>query len=107
MSIPNTENELRQMLLERMQQEYDAFIERLLLQAPEVILRASYEKVFKEDIMQIVENGSLAPEHVRALLKEKNPLEGCYQNWLREEETYMENLQNSVEKYAKDVILKI
>ena len=79
MSIPNTENELRQMLLERMQQEYDAFIERLLLQAPEVILRASYEKVFKEDIMQIVENGSLAPEHVRALLKEKNPLEGCYQ----------------------------
>ena len=87
------EQEMNEILLEKMSKEYDDFIEKLSLQSPDEIIRASYEKVFKEDILAVVESRELEPKYVKALLRENYPLEGCYQRWLEEDVTYMEDLR--------------
>ncbi len=48
MSEDKMKNALNQILYRRMSQEYDAFIEKLKHCTPEEIIKASYEKVFKE-----------------------------------------------------------
>lgn len=98
------EMDLKQILFERMTQEYDNFINKLMMSEPEKIIKASYEKVFKEDILAIVESGDLSPAHVRALLRENHPLDGCYQRWLDEDVSYMEDLRMCVEDHAKSLM---
>lgn len=98
------EMDLKQVLLERMTQEYDNFINKLMVSEPEEIIKASYEKVFKEDILAIVEAGDLSPSHARALLYENYPLDGCYQKWLNEDVSYMEDLRMCVEDHAKNLM---
>lgn len=93
-------NELNQILYERMAQEYESFIEGLTHMPVEDIIRASYEKVIKEDILLVVENGELSFSDIRALLRERYPLDGCYQNWLDEDFSYMEDLKLSMENHA-------
>ena len=56
------EQEMNEILLEKMSKEYDDFIEKLSLQSPDEIIRASYEKVFKEDILAVVESRELEPK---------------------------------------------
>ena len=96
--------DLQQILFERMTQEYEKFIDKLMVSDPEDIIKASYEKVFKEDILAIVETGELDPAHVRALLRENNPLDGCYQSWLDTDVSYMEDLRMCVEDHAKSLM---
>lgn len=103
MSENKMNNALNQILYKRMSQEYDSFIEKLRHCAPDEIIKASYEKVFKEDILLIVENGELMNSDIRALLSEKYPLDGCYQKWLDEDVSYMEDLKTCVENHAKDI----
>ena len=95
------EQEMNEILLEKMSKEYDDFIEKLSMQSPDDIIRASYEKVFKEDIIAVVESRELEPKYVKALLRENYPLEGCYQRWLEEDVTYMEDLRICIEDHAK------
>ena len=42
------EQEMNEILLEKMSKEYGDFLEKLSLKSPDEIIRASYEKVFKE-----------------------------------------------------------
>lgn len=96
--------DLQQILFERMTQEYEWFIDKLMASNPEDIIRSAYEKVFKEDILAIVEAGELEPAYVRALLRENNPLDGCYQKWLNEDVSYMEDLRMCVEEHARSLM---
>ena len=89
MSNTDMKKELNQILFEKMSQEYELFINRLITLSPEEIINASYEKVFKEDILAIVSSEDLDLGYVKALLRENSPLEGCYQSLLKEEVTYM------------------
>ena len=95
------EKELNDILYERMSREYDDFLTALAMKSPDEIIRASYEKVFKEDILAVVESRMLEPKYVKALLRENYPLEGCYQRWLDEDVTYMEDLRICIEDHAK------
>lgn len=96
--------DLQQILFERMSREYEEFINKLMVSDPEDIIRASYEKVFKEDILAIVESGDLSPVDVRVLLRDNHPLESCYQRWLDEDFSYMEDLRMCVEGHAKSLM---
>lgn len=104
MQDDRVKKELNNALYKRMSHEYDVFIDKLKHMTPDEIIRASYEKVFKEDILLIVENGELSLSDIRALLNETNPLEGCYQNWLDEDISYMDELRTSVENHARNII---
>ena len=41
---------------------------------------------------------------MKALLRENYPLEGCYQRWLEEDVTYMEDLRICIEDHAKGLL---
>ena len=98
------EKELNDILYERMSREYDDFLTALSAKSPDEIIRASYEKVFKEDILAVVESRMLEPKYVKALLRENYPLEGCYQRWLDEDVSYMEDLRCCIEDHAKGLM---
>ena len=68
---------------------------------PDEIIRAAYEKVFKKDILTIVESRMIEPKYVKSLLRENYLLEGCYQRWLDEDFSYMEELRCCIEDHAK------
>ena len=98
------EKELNDILYERMSREYDDFLTALAMKNPDEIIRASYEKVFKEDILAVVESRMIEPNYVKALLRENYPLEGCYQRWLDEDVSYMEDLRCCIEDHAKGLM---
>lgn len=75
---------IRENLYNRMQQEYNDFIDNLKQQPPEKIIEAAYQKVIKEEIL-----GYFYPEYecydinqIKALSKTKEPLEELYQGWM-------------------------
>ena len=79
-------------------------IKRLELKSPKEIINSSYETVFKEDIIAAVEMQTLEPEHIKALLSVEYPLDYCYDEWLREDITYMDELRYCVKRYAKYIL---
>ena len=78
------EMKIRENLYNKMQQEYNDFIENLKQQPPEKIIEGAYQKVIKEEIL-----GDFYPEYehydidkIKALGKTKEPLEELYQGWM-------------------------
>lgn len=75
---------IRENLYDKMQQEYNNFIENLKQQPPEKIVDSAYQKVIKEELL-----GYFYPEYehydidkIKALSKTKEPLEELYQGWM-------------------------
>lgn len=97
-------NDLYKILLEKMNREYKEYLKRLELKSPKEIINSSYETVFKEDIIAAVEMQTLEPEHIKALLSVEYPLDYCYDEWLREDITYMDELRYCVKRYAKYIL---
>lgn len=96
---------INEMLYEKMEAEYHAFLEELEKKEPKEIIASSYEKVFKEDIIQALSENELPYDQAKALIYMDYPLDGVYQAWLKQDETYMEDLRNCIEAYAKSICL--
>ena len=88
-------------LLEKVQEEYDAFIERLMGMKSEEVISHAYEKVMKEDIVLAIEQECLSQEEASVLCFEKNPLDYVYQEWMEGETSHMEMLRDTVEYAAR------
>ncbi len=80
----NNEMKIREEVYNKMEQEYNNYIENLKLKTPDEIIKSSYEKVMKEEIL-----GDFYPEYehydmkkIKALNKCKEPLEELYQGWM-------------------------
>ena len=54
----NNEMKIREEVYNKMEQEYNNFIEKVKLKTPEEIIQSSYEKVCKEEIL-----GDFYPEY--------------------------------------------
>ncbi len=83
------ETDYNDLLYEKMQQEYDAFIAGLKLMSNEQVIDSAYEKVIKSDILIECENGRLDQKEAKALYLEKYPLDRIYQDWLKSDVSYM------------------
>ena len=92
---------INDMLYEKMEKEYHAFLEELEKKDPKEIIASSYEKVFKEDILMTLSVNDLSYDRAKALLRMDSPLEGAYQAWLKQDVTYMEDLRDCIDDYAK------
>lgn len=77
----------------------------MVLEAKEIIA-ASYEKVFKEDIMMILSENDLPYDRAKALLRMEHPLDAAYRAWLGRDSTYMEDLRDCVDEFAKDEAMR-
>lgn len=96
--------EMNEILVERMRDEYECFLIELERKSPQEIIAAAYEKVFKEDLITAIVEVPLSEKRVKGLLKTKYPLDECYNQWMREDITYMEELRDSVDKCADRLI---
>lgn len=89
------------LLYEKMQAEYDAFIEELKTKPAEEIIERAYEKVFKEEMVCICEFANFEPKEAKAMYLEKHPLDRMYQNWLKSDVSYMDMLRDSIDDSVK------
>lgn len=92
------ETDYNDLLYEKMQQEYDAFIAGLKLMSNEQVIDSAYEKVIKSDILIECENGRLDQKEAKALYLEKYPLDRIYQDWLKSDVSYMGMIRDTTPK---------
>ncbi|MCL2860109.1 MAG: DUF3848 domain-containing protein [Oscillospiraceae bacterium] len=97
--------DLRGKLNKRVENEYENFIEELKKKPVEQMISSSYEKVFKEDLKEIILNTELEPQEVKALLKLDNVLQTSYDGWMDLDASYMDILDNSLRETI-DVVVK-
>ncbi len=93
-----------ELLYEKVQAEYDAFIEELKRMTPEQVIEKSYEKVTKENMVTIIQEENLTPAEAKALCREKYPLDRMYQEWLDTDVSEMQMLKDSIDDTAKKAV---
>jgi len=91
-----------QLLIGKMQDEYNSFIEELKRMTPEQIIDRAYEKVTKENMVMAVEDMELTPTEAKALYREKHPLDLMYREWLDTDVSEMQMLRDSIGDTAKN-----
>ena len=92
------------LLYEKVQAEYDAFIEELKRMTPEQVIDRAYEKVTKENMVTIIREENLTPAEAKALSREKYPLDRMYQEWLDTDVSEMQMLKDSIDDTAKKAV---
>lgn len=78
------EYDIRNKLYERMQQEYDNYINTLMEASPKEIIDNSNQISIKEELvsMFIPESERYDIDDIKSLSKTKKPLEELYQDWI-------------------------
>ena len=60
-------NKLKEKLDIKIQQEYDKFIEKLMKLSPKEIIESSYEKIFKEEFISMIQGKELSKSEINRL----------------------------------------
>lgn len=96
---------LRELLYQKASKEQDAFIEHLKTLPPEQIISMCDEISTKNNIFSIFADErkmpTLSDRQVNGLLNFDNPIEACYNAWLKSGATYMDVVQESVELFVE------
>lgn len=90
-----------ELLYEKVQAEYDNFIEELKRMTPEQVIEKAYEKVAKENMVMAIQDKELTPSEAKALCREKYPLDRMYREWLDTDVSEMQMLKDSIDETAK------
>ena len=103
-----TEN-IYQKLYQKVQDEYDSFYSSLKTMTTDQVLDKCYEKVFKEDIAACFAycERLLSSEEARILLKKDNVLSIMYEDWMRTDSYYMEDIENLIEDRGRKELHKL
>ena len=99
----NKFDNINEMLLDKLQREYDNFILELEKLEPAEIINKAYEKVMKEDIVLSVEIMNIDYEDAITLYSLEAPLASLYSNWLNTDYSYMELLKESIGEYISKI----
>ena len=94
-------------LYEKVKKEHAEFIDDMKKQEPNYIINAAYEIVWKQNIMEFIENESpcLSKEQYTALLSAPNTLHELYCDWLSSSELYTyDDIEILLEDTAGDII---
>ena len=90
-------NERKDLLYEKMSKEQDNFIENLKHSSPEEIIHSAYENVMRYEILMLFEYYFLDDKQIKALLRLEKPLSACYDEWLKNDCSYMDMLCDTVD----------
>ncbi|WP_411328657.1 DUF3848 domain-containing protein [Anaerofustis stercorihominis] len=92
-------------LLNKMNREYDEFVDNLKTKNADTIVSNAYEIVIKKEMLFQMESLNtddyqwLNEESAEALCKEKHPLDACYERWLKlDGADFSEDVRLCVEK---------
>ncbi len=75
------EQKLKMDLNEKVEQEYASFKKELEQKSPKEIIEKAYELVVKQEIKDELKEKNLTKDELKALLKEKDLLSECYEDW--------------------------
>lgn len=92
-----------QMLYEKAYAEYEIFLENLFSLPKEEIIKRCYEKVYKEELVSILETGSFLEKEAKKLWELDYPLEELYQEWMDNDYSCVDNLEQTI----RDLIAKL
>jgi hypothetical protein len=94
---------MNEKLYEKVQTEYENFISELRQKPPDEIIRSAYEKVFKEEFLNIISNRELSENQAEVLLNLEYPLQEIYQEWLSTDGNYNDMLRDCIADFAADL----
>ena len=92
--------QLSQRLYDRAIQELDAYIADLKTQPPERIIDRAYQLSTMQDMVMVLESSDIPANKLEVLAALEHPLEVLYDDWLRRDDSHMEDLHRSMEDYA-------
>ena len=95
---------IKDLLYEKMNNEQNDFVENLKHLPPEKIIQSAYEKVMRDDILMLFEDDFLDDKQIKALLRLEKPLSACYDEWLKNDCSYMDMLRDTVDDFSKDLV---
>ena len=98
---------VQEKLYEKLQQEYNNFLDNLRSLPSQQIIEAAYEKVIKEEILSIFEDTGLLPDNTAQVLLNKNiSLVDLYKGWknadVNKNEILTESVASMVFDYERD-----
>ena len=93
-----------ELLMQKVETEYDEFLQKLKNMTAEQVIDRAYEKVIKEDMKAIILNETFSPKVAKALCREDYPLDRMYQDWLDTDVSHMEMLRDSIDSTARKSI---
>ena len=99
-----TSEELNTQLYKKMSAEQDKYRDWLLTQSPEEILNHAYEYSVRRDMLLALEYRDLTMPQTEALLSSPSPLADLYKDWDKRETGYMDNIWDTIEGRADDLI---
>lgn len=91
--------ELEAKVYEKMSAENDALLEEIKKMPPQDIIDNAYQIVMKQDILCLMDNHCLSEPQLRLLLESQLPLDDLYQEWLKVDCTYLEDMEQSITDY--------
>lgn len=96
-------NDYKNLLIQKVQSEYDEFIENLKKLPSEKVIDFSCEKVIKEDLVTSIESTNLDEIQAKSLYRLKYPLDYCYREWLDNDLSHMEMLEDTINDAASKI----
>lgn len=91
-------------LYEKMKTEQDSYQAWLVSQPPEEILNHTYEYTIRQDILMALEERDLTAPQAEALLASPSPLADLYGEWSKQETGYMDDIRDTIEAHADELI---
>lgn len=95
---------LKQELMKRIGDEYSNLIKELRKSTPMEVIDRCYEKVIKEEMTYIFENKCFGTMELKSLLKSKDILAQCYNEWLKCDGNINEILDYPVNKTIQHMV---
>lgn len=94
------EHKIKIDLYEKLDDEYNKFIEKLKKKTPQEIIESSYEKVIKEELKEMFypSNNQYDVAELKGLIKAKNSLDELYHGWMDCDLSICEQLEYSVDE---------
>jgi len=93
-----TEESLREELIAKLEREQKEYIDGLKEKGVDEVIKNVYEISARQEIMDYLSYGNIAPKDVKALLNSKHILARMYDEWLSFDGNFYEALEYPVEK---------
>ena len=90
-----------QKLYEKAFAEYEIFLDDLLRLPKEEIVKRCYEKVYKEELVSVLEAGSFLEKDAKKIWELDYPLEALYREWLGNDYSCVDDLEQTIQNLIK------
>ena len=100
------EEQIRNKLYQKMENEFNSYIEKLKKLPPEKIILSSYEKIMKEEMMLSFypDNEMYDINQIKALNKCDKPLDKLYSDWMDNDISFNGVIEDSITNTLNDLV---